>query len=156
MRKCKFARAFIAALLIAALLCGSALAASLDAKVFSSSMTVYKSTSGGKLGRLRRGTAFTVKGISGEWAKISYRGRTGYAKLKNIIFDKYVEAVSTQETPIRFITKGTYKRGVYYTGTLSKGVPLRVVGVNGNYLLFLNEQENAMGYVSKSAVKKAN
>ena len=156
MRMRKYMKAVAAMVLIAAMLCGSALAASMGAKVFSTSMSVYSSNSTrNKIGTLKRGTSFTVTKVSGSWAKISYKGRTGYAKMKDIVFNKHVKAVSTKSTPIRFLTKSSYKKNTYYTGTLSSGVTLYVAGVNGSYYLFYDESGKVMGYVKKSAVRKA-
>ena len=153
MRKMKCMKALAAALLIVVMLCGSAMAATMGAKVFSSSMAVYNSGKK-KIGKLGQGTSISVTAISGDWAKISYRGRTGYAKLKDIIFNSRIKMVSTKATPIRFITKNSYKKNTYYTGTLSKGVTLYVAGINGNNYLFFDGSGSVMGYVAKSAVQK--
>ena len=156
MRKINYGRAVIAAVLIVAMLCGSAFAASRDAKVFSSSMSVYKTASTrNKIGTLGQGTSFKVTDISGGWAKISYKGQTGYAKLSNIVFDKHVKAVSTNATSIRFITKKSYRNRTYYTGTLSAGVTIYLAGMNGSNYLFYDESGSVMGYVKKSAVRIA-
>ena len=52
--------------------------ASFDAKVYSSSMAVYKKTSvsSKKLGSLKKGTKFVVVACNSSWAKISYKGYT--------------------------------------------------------------------------------
>ena len=156
MRKKNYFKAVIAAVLIAAMLCGSALASSYGAKVFSSSMSVYRTESTrSKIGALGRGTSFTVTSISGDWAKISYKGQTGYAKLSNIVFNKHVKAVTTNASSIRFVTKKSYRTGTYYTGTLSAGVTIYLAGINGSYYLFYDESGSAMGYVKKSAVRAA-
>ena len=154
MRRMRYLKAVVAMVLIAAMLCGSAMAASRDAKVFSPSMKVYNKNRQ-TIASLSRGTSFTVTKISGNWAKISYGGKTGYAQMKDIVFNKRVKAVSTKETSIKFVTKSSYKKGTYYTGTLAKGVTLYIAGVKGDYYLFYNESGSAMGYVKKSAVRKA-
>ena len=148
-------KALVALALVAAMLCGSAMAASLGAKVYSSSMPVYRSKSGSRVATLRRGTSFKVTSVSGSWAKISYRGRTGYAKLSNIVFNKHIKAVTTKSSSIRFMTKDSYRKGVYYTGKLAAGVTVYIAGVQGDKLLFFNENGDTMGLVSKSAVGKA-
>ena len=155
MRKMKCFKALAAALLIVVMLCGSAMAATMGAKVFSSSMAVYNSNKQ-RVGRLSRGTSISVTSISGDWAKFSYRGRTGYAKLSDIVFNDRIKVVSTKATSIRFITKSSYKKNTYYTGTLSAGVTLYVAGISGKNYLFYNESGSVLGYVSKSAVRKVN
>ena len=154
MRKAKYLKALVAAILIAALLCGSAMA-SMSAKVSSSSMTVYKTKSTrSKIGVLQHGTSFQITSISGDWAKVSYKGRTGYAKLGNIVFSNRIKMVSTKSTPIRFMTKKSYKNRTYYTGTLSAGVTLYVAGIRGSYYLFYDKSGSTMGYVKKSAMRR--
>lgn len=155
MRKRKWIRALVALTLVAAMLCGSAMAASLGAKVYSSYMTVYNSKSGSRIGALGRGTSIQVTGVSGSWARISYKGRTGYAKLSDIVFNGRIKAVTTKSSSIRFMTKSSYKKGIYYTGTLAAGVTLYVAGIHGDNLLFFDASGNTMGYVKKSAVRKA-
>lgn len=156
MRK-KILMAAVAAMLIAVMLCGSALAASAGAKVLTSTMKVYSSVddNGKVVDTLRRGTSVKVMSISEGTAHISYNGKTGYAPLKNIVFDKHIKAVTTTSTPIRFVTKKSYKKGTYYTGTLKAGVTLYVAGIRDDYYLIYNEAGSALGYVAKSAVKKA-
>ena len=152
----KYFKAIAAAVLIAVMLCGSAMAASQSAKVLTSSMTVYQSNSTStRIGALKHGTSFKVTDVSGGWAKISYKGKTGYAKLSDIVFNKRIKVVSTKSTPIKFITKQSYKKRTYYTGTLTAGVTLYVAGVNGSYYLFYDQSGSTMGYVKKSAVRKA-
>lgn len=156
MRKAKFWKALVAAVLIAALLCGGALAATRSAKVFSSSMTVYKTKSTrSRVGVLRKGTSIKVTGIAGKWARISYKGHTGYAKLSNIAFNKRIKMVTTKSSSIRFMTKGSYRKNRYYTGTLAAGVTLYVAGINGREYLFYDESGKTVGYVKKSAVRRA-
>ena len=155
MRKAKFLKATLAVALILAMLCGSAMAAR-SAKVFSSSMAIYNSKStNNQIGSLSHGSSFSVTSISGSWAKISYKGNTCYAKLSDIVFSKRVKVVSTKSTPIKFITKKSFKNRTYYTATLAPGTTLYVAGINGSYYLFYDETGSAMGYVSKSAVRKA-
>lgn len=147
-------KAIVAMMLIGVLVCGSALAAGRSAKVFSASMGIYNKKNGVRIAALKRGTSFTVTSVSGSWAKISYKGNTGYAKLKDIMFTKKVKAVTKRSTSIKFITKASYKKGSYYTGTLAKGVTIYLVGVNGSKYLFLNKDGSAVGLISKSAVRK--
>lgn len=152
----KMIKAVIAAALIATLLCGSALAASYGAKVLVSSMTVY-GKSGSQvvaLGSLSQGTSFSVTAVSGDWARISYKGHTGYAKLDDIVFNKHVKGVTTRDTEIRFVTRASYKEGVYYRATLAAGTTVYVAGKNGDDYLVYNASGSALGYVSASAVVK--
>ena len=149
----RFFRITIALMLIAAILCPGALAASYSAKVLMPSMTVY-SSSKEAMGTLRQGTAIKVTAISGDWARISYRGNAYYAQMKDIIFNTRIAAVSTRDTSIRFVTKASYKANTYYKATLAAGTPVYVVGLNGDNALIANKSGSVLGYVKKSALRK--
>ena len=144
------------ALLMLALLGGSALAASYGAQVLPSSMPIYaaKSTSSAKLGSLSQGTSFTVTSITGDWARISYKNRTGYARMRHILFDKHISAVAVKDTKLTFWTKTSQKRGVHYRATLAAGTKVYVVGMAEGRLLVTNDTDSALGYVSASALVK--
>lgn len=149
----KIIKISFALVLIAALLCPGALAASYSARVLSRSMNVY-SSSKEQLGTLDQGTNITVTAISGDWVRFSYRGNSYYAKLKDVIFNKRIPATSTKKTPIRFVTKASYKANTYYKATLAAGTSMYVVGLNGNNALVTNASGSALGYVKLSALKK--
>ena len=154
MRRCL--RRMLIALLMLALLGGSALAASYGAQVLPSSMPIYaaKSTSSAKLGSLSQGTSFTVTSITGDWARISYKNRTGYARMRHILFDKHISAVAVKDTKLTFWTKTSQKRGVHYRATLAAGTKVYVVGMAEGRLLVTNASASALGYVSASALVK--
>ena len=155
MRKMKWFKAALALVLIAVLVCGGAMAESKGAKVLSASMSVYNSMSSrNRLGSLKRGTSVTVESISGDWAKISYRGKTGYARTKDLVFNKHYKAVTTTSSSIKFVTRSSYRKNTYYTGTLAAGVTLYLAGVKGSYYLFYDSTGDVMGYVKKSAVRR--
>ena len=144
------------ALLAVLLLGGGALAAGYSAQVLPSSMPVYaaKSTSAAKLGSLSQGTSFTVMAISGDWARISYNNRTGYARMRHILFDKHIPAVAVKDTKLTFWTEASRKRGVQYRATLAAGTRVYVVGMAEGRLLVTNDTDSALGYVSASALVK--
>lgn len=149
-------KSVLAIALIAAMLSCSALAASYGAKVLTSSMPVYGYSNGKKVqqGTLSQGTAFKVTEMSGDWAKISYRGKTIYARLENIIFDKRIKAVAIRDAALKFITRESYARGVYYTATLAAGTKVYAAGFKGDQMLITNASGSALGYVKKSALTK--
>ncbi len=152
----KMAKVLVVLTLLAALLCSSALAASYGAQVLMPSMNVY-GVSGSqkvKIGQLKQGTDFTVTAISGNWARISYKGKTGYAKLEDMIFDKKIKAVASEDTAIKFVTRKSYEEGTYYKATLEAGTTVYVVGKKGSYALVKNASGSALGYVKASDLKK--
>ena len=146
----------ISALLILVMLCGGAMAASYKANVFTDSMTVYNADKE-KIGSLPQGTAFTVKAISkdGNWAKISYKGKTGIASMKNILFENRIKAVAVKDTSMNFVTKASYKLRLAFKATIEKGTPVYVVGYHDGYLLIENASGNGLGIVKASCFKKA-
>ena len=152
----QFARRMAVLALAVALLCGSALASGYGAKVLVPSMTVYGNSDGSAvaLGALKQGTSITVKAVSGDWARISYKGRTVYAKLDDIVFNKHVKAVANRDTSIKFVTKESYAQNTYYSATLTAGTTVYVVGKNGDQLLVTNASDSALGYVDASALSK--
>lgn len=156
MNKIKALRMILALALVAALLCGSAMAASYGAKVLMPTMDVYGKSGSEtvKLGELKQGTSITVTAVSGDWARISYKNRTLYAKLEDIIFNKRVKAVSTRSTSIKFVTKESYRESTYYSATLAAGTTVYVVGKKGDSYLVSNASRSALGYVSASALAK--
>ncbi len=152
----RFAGRLAVWMLAVALLCGSAMASGYGAKVLVPSMAVYGNSDGSavQLGALKQGTSITVKAVSGDWARISYKGRTLYARLDDIIFNKHVKAVANRDTSIKFVTKQSYSQNTYYSATLAAGTTLYVVGKNGDQLLVTNGSDSALGYVAASALSR--
>lgn len=146
----------ISALLIMVMLCGGAMAASYKANVITSSMKVYNASKE-QIGSLPQGTAFTVKAISknGNWAKISYKGKTGFASMKNIMFNKRIKAVAVKDASMNFVTKASYKMKLAFKATIEKGTPVYVVGYHNGYLLIENASGNGLGIVKANCFKKA-
>lgn len=150
----KMFKSIVVLALVAVLLCSSAMAASYSAKVLTNTMTVYNSSKQ-SAGALIRGTSIKVKAVSGNWAKITYKGKTGYAKLSSIIFDKKVKVVANRDTSIRFVTRESWAKNQYYSATLGAGTTLYVVGKKGEEALISNASGSAIGYVKLSALSKA-
>ena len=73
----KIIKTVLALALILATLCSSALAASYGAKVLVNNMSVYNSEKE-VAGSLDQGTSIKVTAMSGDWVRISYKGKTGY------------------------------------------------------------------------------
>lgn len=150
----KMFKSIVVLALVAAMLCSTAMAASYGAKVLTNTMTVY--TSGKQVaGALTQGTSIKVKAVSGDWAKISYKGKTGYASISNIIFNNKVKAVANRDTEINFVTRASYAQNQYYSATLSAGTTVYVAGKKGNYALITNAAGSAIGYVKLNALTKA-
>lgn len=149
----KMLKSIVVLALVAVMLCSSAMAASYGAKVLTNTMAVYNSNKQ-LAGALTQGTSISVSAVSGDWAKISYKGRTGYANLANIIFNNRVKAVANQDTTIKFVTRASFAQNQYYSATLAAGTGVYVAGKNGSYALVTNSSGSAIGYVKLSALTK--
>ena len=68
---------------------------------------------------------------------------------------KRIKAVTTKSSSIKFITRKSYKKGIYYTGTLAANVKVYVIGAKGRYYLVRNASGSAYAYVPKSALRRA-
>ena len=168
MCKMKYMKALVAMMLIAVMLYGGALAASYSAVVTASSAKVYNSVDDSikVIGHQRRGAAITVLGISEGVAQFSYNGRQGFIELADISkgsvsnaavatkSGKRIKAITTRSSSIKFITKKSYKKGIYYTATLAAGVTVYVIGTKGNYYMALNPSGSALALIPKSALRK--
>ena len=138
----------IAIVMLAVMMLGmgaNALAASFSARINSSSAKVYKtpstssvSVSGGK------GVTVKVTGLSGSWARISYKGNTGYIKSKYLNLTDRAKAYTAKSTAV-------YKQASSSSGkmgTLPIGTCVYVVGKDGNYYRVQNASGSVTGYVA--------
>ena len=125
----------------------SALAeASFKAVVTAKNMKVYSTKGKHKyLGKLKKGTVVTVKDYKKGVAKISYKGKTGLAYIKNM--DRLEEDEKVESTPAVALRKiKIYKKASTsskYT-TVKKGTELNIIAVNGKFAKV--ERNGAVGY----------
>lgn len=133
----------LACLMILAMLPLAALAEEYQAKVTASKMNIYSTNRVGNnffLGSLAKGVEFTVTATSGDWARISYQGRMGFAKLsdmekmggtsagiKEVDYDVEVKS-STMKVYSTNVASNTY-----LIGTLAKGTKLKVTAMSGDW-----------------------
>ncbi len=102
------------------------------------------------LGYLKRNIEFTVVSTSGNWARIKYQGKTGYAQLQDM------KKVSTTQTKRLAYTNQMTK--VYQKATSSSNVidtltanyPVYIVGTSGSYYQVTNYDGKGSGYVRKT------
>ncbi len=126
--------------------------AAYSAKVLTSEMDVYLTPdlNAGAAGQLMQGTSFDVHAINGEWAYISYRGHTGYAEMKSIMFDQAIVGHTVRATKLLFITHESYDRRVSYRGTLAAGTRIYVRGMSHGLLLITNADGTILGFVAQA------
>ena len=154
MRIIKKTIALMLAVLLLSGIFSCAQAATYSAKVFSSAMKVYDA-SGKGVGALGQGKSFTVKAISGSWALVEYKGKTGYAKMDDIIFNARIPGIVTKDSTFNYVTKASYRDKSYYSASIQAGTKVYVAGIHGSYLLVANGDGSILGYIKSSNVQKA-
>ena len=94
------------------------------------------------LGSLSEKTIVTVKSYAGDVAKISYKGKTGYAAISDMGTVESIadEAVTTQKTRV-YEKASTSSRYV----TVAKGVKVNVLAINGSCAMV--EKGGNVGYM---------
>lgn len=123
--------------------------ADFKAKVFSSGMRVYSRSSTSNqyyLGSLKKGTSFTVLKVTGDWCKISYKGYTGYAQVKDIKSEVKTTVYTNRIATVRATASSNGK----VLCKLTADYPLYLVGASGKYYLVETVDGKGIGYVSKS------
>ena len=123
----------------------AALAASYSAKINSSACKVYKSasTSSKVLCSDVKDLRVSITGYSGDWAKVSYKGNTGYVKCEYLTLSSRLPAYTAKSTPV-------YKRAASSSsklGTLGTGSTVYVVGMDDGYYRIQNRSGSVTGYV---------
>ena len=125
-----------------------ALAESYKASVYVSVMNVYSKASASekyKIGELKKGTSFTVTQTSGDWAKISYSGKKGYARIADMkSSEKKTMYIKSDCKMYKTASSGSSAVRSYTSGT-----KVYMVGKSGDYYLIQDENGNT-GYIRKS------
>ena len=145
----KYFRKYLCGVLAALLaLCCAAQAS--DVKVNSGSARFYseKSTSSSSVS-LEKGTTLSLKDTSGDWAKVSYRGVTGYVPLKYLNSEQRYSAYISKDTYIYNSASSSSERA-----SVGVNTKVYVVGVSGDYLRVQNASGSATGYVPASCVSR--
>ena len=148
MKKRNAVQKWICAILAVALLVAcapAALATSYSAKINSSACKVYKSasTSSKVLCSDVKDLSVSITGYSGDWAKIEYKGYTGYVKCEYLTLRSRLTAYTAKSTPV-------YKRASSSSsklGTLGTGSTVYVVGMDDGYYRIQNRSGSVTGYV---------
>ena len=148
MKKRNAVQKWICAILAVVLLVAcapAALAASYSAKINYSACKVYKSasTSSKVLCSDVKDLSVSITGYSGDWAKIEYKGYTGYVKCEYLTLRSRLTAYTAKSTPV-------YKRASSSSsklGTLGTGSTVYVVGMDDGYYRIQNRSGSVTGYV---------
>lgn len=144
----------IAVILLLMLLPVAALA-DYSAVVTASKMKVYSTNKVNDkyyLGYLKKNIEFTVVATSGNWARITYQGKTGYAQLKDM-----KKKATTQTKQLAYTNTMTklYQKASSSSkvlNTLTADYPVYITGTSGSYYLVTNYDGKGTGYIKKSAL----
>lgn len=137
--------AIVMAILVIAMCAPAAMAASYSAKINSSSSKIYRSPSSSSkvLCNGVKNLRVSITGCSGNWARISYKGHTGYIKCGYLTLSKRLSAYTAKSTAV-------YKRASSSSGklgTLPAGSAVYVVGIDNGYYRVQNRSGSVTGYV---------
>lgn len=150
MNRNKFLLRLTALAVLAVLMLGmgtSALAASMSARINSSSAKVYSAPSAsGKYVSGGKGVKVTITAYNGSWSRISYRGNTGYIQTKYLNLTDRIKAYTGKSTAVYKQATSSSSR----MGTLPIGTAVYVVGRDGSYFRIQNASGSVTGYVSGS------
>lgn len=139
----------LTALLISTLCCPTA-SASVKVKVNSSSAYVYqKPSSSSKHIKCPAGVKLTCTGYSGSWARVSYKGNTGYMRIQYLNLTNRVKAYTKSSTTV-------YKKASSSSKlcTISAGSTVYAIGYSGGYVRIQNKSGSQTGYVKSSKLSK--
>lgn len=125
----------------------SAMAASFQATINSSAAKVHKMpSSNSSYVKNGKGITVTVTAYSGGWARIKYKGNTGYTKVSNLDLKNRIKAYTGKSTTIYKQASASSSR----LGTLSIGKAVYVVGKSGDYYRVQNASGSVTGYVNEN------
>ena len=135
-------RKMICLLLAAALLGTSALAASLEVTVNASTRFYRSASTSSASVSLPKGTELTMTGASGGWARVKYRGVTGYVPTKYL---------NSEARKGAYVNRSTYIYASASTSASRKAVSVNtkvyVVGKSGSFYRVQNSSGSLTGYI---------
>ena len=149
MCKMKVFKRFLTALLVVVLLLSAsapAAMAAVKARIISSTNVYNVPSTSGKSIRVPKGLTVSVTAYKGNWARVSYQGRTAYIPLPYLNLVNRLTAYTAKSTPVYKNPSTSSKK----LGTLSIATPVYVVGRAGNFYRIQNASGSVTGYVSAS------
>lgn len=128
-----------------------ALAASFQARINSSSAKVFRSPSTGSQSvRGGKGLKVTVTAYSGNWARVTRDGNTGYIQIKYLDRTNRLKAYTKQSTPVYRSAASSGRMG-----TLPVNSTVYVVGMDGSYYRIQNASGSMTGYVRTNTLSNS-
>lgn len=125
----------------------SAFADSISVKLNATTKIYQSASTSARSIKAPRNLKVTLKGYSDGWGKISYKGHTGYVKLRYLDRVDPVKAYVTESATIYKDAEGSKK-----LGAVSAGATVYVVGVDGGYVRVTDKSGNKVGYIKASVL----
>ncbi len=138
----------VLAIMLAVLLAGTSAFADSIAVKLNASAKIYQSASGSaRYIKAPKSLKVTLKACSEGWGQVSYKGHTGYVKLKFLDRVSPVKAYVTEGATIYKDADGTKK-----LGAVNAGSTVYVVGVDGSYVRVTDKSGEKVGYIKGSVL----
>lgn len=138
----------IALLIMAALLMGiSALADSIEVRLNATAKVYQSASTSARYVKTPKGLKVTLKDYSDGWGKITYKGRTGYVRLKYLDRLEPIKAYVTESASVYRDPDGTDR-----LTSVSAGTAVYVVGVDGSYVRIADSGSGQTGYIKGSVL----
>ena len=138
----------VALLILLAMLMGaSALADSIEVRLNASTKVYQSASSSARYVKVPKSLKVTLKGYSDGWGMISYKGRTGYVKLKYLNRVDPIKAYVTQSASVYKDADSSDR-----LTTLPAGAAVYVVGVDGSYVRIQDKSSGQIGYIKSSVL----
>ena len=133
---------------LAALLVGtSALADSVSVKLNAAAKVYQSASSSARYIKAPKGLKVTLKAYAGGWGRISYKGYTGYVKLKYLDRVKPLKAYAAKSAAVYKDAGGSRKLTTIPAGTL-----VYAIGVDGSYVRVMDKSGTRKGYIKADAL----
>ena len=147
-------RRYLAVLLLTALLvttlCCPTASASVKVKVNSSSAYVYqKPSKSSKHIKCPANVKLDCTGYSGSWARVSYKGNTGYMRIEYLNLTNRVKAYTKSSATVYKKASGSSK-----LCTIEAGSTVYAIGYSGGYVRIQNKSGSQTGYIKSSKLSK--
>lgn len=133
---------------LSALLAGmSALADSIPVKLNTATKIYQSANTDSRSIKAPKNLKVTLKAYANGWGKITYKGHTGFVKLKYLDRINPVKAFVKENATVYKDAKGVDKLGSAPAGSM-----VYVIGVDGSYLRIMNKSGTQKGYIKASAI----
>ncbi|MBQ8108741.1 MAG: C40 family peptidase [Clostridia bacterium] len=132
---------------LALLIGASALAESIEVKLNETARIYQSASTSARYVKAPKGLKVTLKAYSDGWGKLSYKGRTGYIRLKYLDRVEPVRAYVTESTGVYRDAEGSDR-----LTTVPAGTTVYVVGVDGSYVRIQNKSGSQTAYIKGSAL----